>query len=486
MISKKLPPDPRRRLLSKSNLKKIRADLSRAQIMQPTNRELAVLVTLGLFIVAGLTQRDLRKAFYSVLRAAVHWKVLPYLLGYLLVVIGLSQILEERNIWSWDQSATLILWIMFTGFPIVSSFDEVGKNENLFQDHFRSVIGLSAIVSVVLELRSFSLPIEFVLLVLLIFAALSEAFTTSYAQRYENLPAGCWNRVILVIFAAMLINSLLWLVRSATMMDVIDTLSSFATSVVWTLGSLAVLWTMSVVSTYELAFGRIDWAARGVDRDMRASKWALFLGIRFDLQTLTKFVIDWPEKMVAATTFSDARHIVEEFRQTVKSKRRERDRYRSKLIANAGAGGADEFGYCLDLREFKETMRMLDRLWTFHSGQYHAEMRFRPDVVDMLAHGWGSDELPFPYGIEQVIGDDGQSFYAYRQTVGGWYFGVAGKVHGDKVPDEYYYDGAIPPQPLESDCWDIKRGGQNSRHWGLNFWDPEMLSTNKPYQDFER
>ena len=135
-----------------------------------------------------------------------------------------------------------------------------------------------------------------------------------------------------------------------------------------------------------------------------------------------------------------------------------------RLIENAGRVGADELGRQFDQREHAETQAALRRLAISQMGHYrNGGKRYREDLLLMLKPGFTRDGLPLPHGIVMYVAADGQSWYAERQTITGYWFAI-GAV--GPPPDQWLFDGSQSPSGFPDDVtWDHWGGGLRSLHW---------------------
>ena len=135
-----------------------------------------------------------------------------------------------------------------------------------------------------------------------------------------------------------------------------------------------------------------------------------------------------------------------------------------RLANNAGAVGTDSFGQQLDQREHAETREALQWLFTCHLGHYPREgNRYFAGlevIIDGLSVKYG---LPHPNNIEMHISDDGQSWYAARQTVTGHWFAIGA---AGPPTDQWFYDGPTAPTSFPDESgWDQWVPDSNSPNW---------------------
>jgi hypothetical protein len=108
-----------------------------------------------------------------------------------------------------------------------------------------------------------------------------------------------------------------------------------------------------------------------------------------------------------------------------------------------GSDEVDERGRRRDRREFDQTCSALRFLSAAHMGRYSPETGYQRRVLDLLTTMAPLKQLKPAPGITMHISDDNQAWWAWRQTITGWVFGVAG-VGGP--PSDLFFDGpALPP-----------------------------------------
>jgi hypothetical protein len=78
--------------------------------------------------------------------------------------------------------------------------------------------------------------------------------------------------------------------------------------------------------------------------------------------------------------------------------------------------------------------------------------RYRADLLSFVLDGYAARHLPSPHGVEMRVSDDGQKWFAWRRTVGGWVFAIGA---AGPPPDQWEYDGPEPPTgfPGEDPAW---------------------------------
>jgi hypothetical protein len=214
---------------------------------------------------------------------------------------------------------------------------------------------------------------------------------------------------------------------------------------VWlTIGVLPFIYVMGLLAAYELAFLRIGWKSKTRRWVRMRQKAALLTSFHMKATEIGALGGAWQFKLDEATSFSAARRVVAEFRRAQEDAAREAHEKEERLVRHAGGDGVDEDGRRLDRREFDATTHALRWVGTCHMGWYRnndAE-RYRADLLSFVLDGYAGRQLPSPHGVEMRVSDDGQKWFAWRRTVGGWVFAIGAA--GPPL-DQWEYDGPEPP-----------------------------------------
>jgi hypothetical protein len=136
------------------------------------------------------------------------------------------------------------------------------------------------------------------------------------------------------------------------------------------------------------------------------------------------------------------------------------------MVRYVGVPGTDDEGRRLDRREFNETTAALRWLATCQMGWHRNRGgRYRPDMLGILNHDFKSHGLPEEHGITMHVSKDGQSWWAWRQTITGWCFAIGA---AGPPPDQWEFDGPEPPHafPGKDKRWgDTRFSLPSNRNW---------------------
>lgn len=424
------------------------------------NREWASIILLALLLLIGMFNPSVRLSLVSVLKLVANRHIIVVVATYISLLVGISVVIVRTGFWNWDRWPNLVLWSLFAGFPVVFSVTEAGKQEGLFRSKAMDAIGLSAFVGLIAEVHSFPLAIELTLPILTILF-----WFGGYGSQQPLQNRSCFRVALLVTAVVIIGNSAWWIVAKSDFTWAKEQAMSFVVVMVWTCATLLFLFIFSVYAVYQIAFLSFGFSRVAPSISMWKAKLAVVSGIGLDIELAHKFKPYWAGRVLKASSFSTARSRIEEFKYEMYSRSEQQRREELKLMHNAGIEGVDDSGRQLDKREFKETIEVLDWLWTCHAGRYSKSNRYEKETLDIVALG-GFKGLPDEHGINMKISDDGLLWYAHRQTIGGWYFAVGSNGPRSMPGNKWYYDGPVSPLKWPSaDEWDIVPGETYSGNW---------------------
>lgn len=247
--------------------------------------------------------------------------------------------------------------------------------------------------------------------------------------------------LLVAIGAALITFSTVQIIRQWDTLDLRLLALEFALPVWLTAGVLPFIYAMAFYGAYETAFLRVNHAVGNRQGQVRA-RLAALLTFRLHLRDADALSFYWARQAGEATSLSEARQVLREFRRSCREAEQEQEEARLRLVRNAGLQGTDDDGRQLDQREFEETKRALRWLATCQMGWYRNRGgRYRSELLDMLGD-FTNHGLPTEHGIELHVAPDGQQWWAGRRTITGWYFAIGA---AGPPPDQWEYDGEVPP-----------------------------------------
>ncbi|HEX8080339.1 MAG TPA: hypothetical protein VF557_09025 [Jatrophihabitans sp.] len=272
-------------------------------------REWATLFWLAVLLVFCLTHSELRQSLGNILKQLGNSKLLVPLLTYMVIIAGLTWVVDRLGYWDPSLIGAVGFWFFFTGFGLfIQSMDAIQK-PGFFRKRIVELIGAGAFFEFFLNIRTFSIPVEIVLQLGLAVLVMLQVVS---ASKDEFKPV---HRAINVV----LLGVLLWLVVATALylashwheLNPHDVVASFLVPVWLTVAALPYLYLVALVGTYESVFLRMRSQV-----DTPAS-WAAKLGVIVQLRghprRLSEFRGMWPRRAGEAASFRGAQQVVRDY-----------------------------------------------------------------------------------------------------------------------------------------------------------------------------
>lgn len=411
------------------------------------NRELATLIIAGAIAFSigfyATRNRSFRASLKGVIDALFAIKVLIPVLALAGWVLGLVLLAKRVNLWDDGLIFPAVLWTITVGLGLIYKLASRRANEPFFRPTLRRAFRVTVFVEVMIGLFAYSLGLELVLLVVASFLGMLSVVAHS-DEKYEPSRKAI-DGLLGLIGLAFIALTVISLISDWDQLDKGHLLRQLALPLWLTVGVIPYLYALAVWVGYEQAFMRIDLASE--DRKARLRAKAAFVAA-FHGRAAQANAFSGAFEMVEAGSLFSAWRVARKYLHREDERAQEKREEADRLERFAGIDGTDEEGRPLDRREFKETRDALLSLGTAHMGWYDRKNRYRPDLLEFFT----LRNLPEDHGVEMVLSEDGQSWFAWRRTVTGWCFGIGS---AGPPPDQWVYDGPEPPTgfPGVDPCW---------------------------------
>lgn len=411
-------------------------------------RELATVIWLVGLLALGLSRPSLRRSLVDIVKAfAKAAIVVPFAL-YIALLAAAVYLAYGMGLWTPKLLAPTVFWFFLSGLVLLFGFTDAGKQDRFFRTILKRVVGAGAFLEFLVSVKTFHIVFELalqplvVLLVLLAQVAGSKPDQRPVKRLAESLLGAIGITLITLTIRSVIVER-----------DTFDfglQLRQLVLPLWLTLVSLPFMYLLALYAEHEQAFIRMRFGS-GQSRLTWRARLAVMIGLRGRL-TDVHALARGPAKQVGRERgYRAAREQVRAFRRGLADARVAEQEAADRLVRYAGVSGVDEQGRQLDRREFEGTCKALEWLCNCHWGWYPRQNRYRDDLLDKLGdferHG-----LFEPHGIVMHVPKDGQAWYAYRRTVGGWVFAIGA---AGPPTDQWKFDGPEPPNglPGEDPAW---------------------------------
>jgi len=270
----------------------------------PNDRQLAVLIWLGVTLILMLLNHDLRGSLRSVARAVLARKVAIVFAIMTLWVVG--ELLIARRLSWWDASMTTstVFWFVGSGFVLFINTPQSAEEEHFFRRSFLTTIKFSVFLGVFMNLFVLNLPAELFLQIALFFLFAMSA-VASHKDEFKQVKK-LIDALIAITLAGLVTYEITSIATKLSTLSHSGLAWQFFLPVWLALGLLPFIYIAGVYSEYELAFLRTEWTTgRRWGR-----RWALITSFGLKAHKLHAFMKSSAYRLSSASSFTDARRTI--------------------------------------------------------------------------------------------------------------------------------------------------------------------------------
>ena len=252
------------------------------------SREIATVFWLFVLLLWSLTKENIRYYIIEIVKILLRWKLLLPLVGMFVYTGVWVLLLTKAGLWQWSQLKDTLLWALGSAGVLLFRANEAGDNEKFFLKAVRENIGVAALLEFVLNLYTFALWIEMVLIPFVGLLGLVEAYTRirrdKDLDRVHRFVSGLLGFIGFVILALTLRE----VIHHWSSLATLQTLADYLLPFVLTVGLLPYIYVFALLIQYETLFVRVDILTE--DKALsRYVKWKIFLACNLHLCRLHRF-----------------------------------------------------------------------------------------------------------------------------------------------------------------------------------------------------
>ncbi len=414
------------------------------------------MIALALVSLRRSGRRGLLRSVSDIVSTLAKPKLLIPTLLYVVAVLGMLIPASRFGLWEPSRWKTTVIWLLVSGLGLLFSLNQAIEDATFFRRTVLRTLGVVGIVEFIANLESFALWVEIPGQLL----AVTAITTTSLAE--ASAPRQIASTYLGIYGLCALAWGAWHLIGEWPQADHGVLIKEFLMPIWLAPVALLMVYAYAVLAAYESTFIRMRIIKEG--GSLARQHLALVLRTGIWLPHLRLVRGQGAHRIARTDGFREAWTAIGQIRQEHREHAEAETATKRCLIENAGRVGADEFGRQFDRREHTETQAALRRLAISQMGHYrNGGEKYRGDLLPMLKPGFMRDGLPLPHGIVMYVAADGQSWYAERQTITGYWFAI-GAV--GPPPDQWLFDGSERPSGFPDEVeWDHWGGGQRSLNW---------------------
>ncbi|MFZ6045688.1 hypothetical protein ACFW0H_06140 [Pseudomonas sp. CR3202] len=282
--------------------------------MELSNRETAAALWLSLLFLYTLKEEKVRRAILSLL-SCFFQKWIVIILSSATLWVSLSVLaLHTLSLWATDNLKTTLIWGVAFALTSIMDINRVDKESTYFKQTIKDTINVTALVTFIAEMHSYSLIAELIIFPILATVSMMQAMS-SRKEEHKKVHKLC-NFILLIAGAAFIYHSIAVALEDPDKFATVSNLREFSTPIILTLTFLPFIYLFSVLVAYDRIFAGFNWRFEK-DADLRRyAKIEAALRFGFNLPLLRRWVRDLNLKR--PTTREDIHHSI----RTVKARRR--------------------------------------------------------------------------------------------------------------------------------------------------------------------
>jgi hypothetical protein len=350
----------------------------------------------------------------------------------------------------------------------ISKSTSIKSEATFIQKVIHSAIGIEAILFFYINIVTLSLLWEIPLQMIVFIFVMLNVFSS---QKKEYNPVKKLTDMVLAIIGiSLIVYSTYTLINAPNYL--VKAFHPFVLSIVLPILIIPFIYVFSVYAYYESLFDRIK-RLQQYNPLKHSVKLAIIFSLRFRTLYISEFTGKWIIDLFTLTSFSSSMSYMSKFRQDVRIRYSAEKIRIAKLKKYIDNDGVDKNGIRLDRREFNATKIILNDLYYLEMGQnrnkhHHYIENAVDDNLTLLRYSKTAKELPDEHGIHLIISNDKMKYYAWRQTISGWCFGIGGT---ENIDDKWHFEGDSSPKsfPCGADKrWIIVSENFDSLEWSVD------------------
>lgn len=279
-----------------------------------TNRDIALLVWLGVLLIGALIYRPSREGIGSILKHLLFSKLGVALLVLIAYEALIVFIFDKVGLWHWWMLKDALFWLF--GPAVIVFFNAANATEE--KHYFRKValdgLKFAAILTFILNLYVFNLVVELILVPVLAFIAALGAVAASQSEFKQVSSFINW--VMIAFGIAFIVYAIVGITTNFNGFATLKNLEDFLTPIVLTLTLLPLAYLLGLYSVYESLFIRVTF--RITDKQLaRYAKRQIMAACRFRVSRVGKFSKDFFYKMGSADSRGDVAEVIRSFREHI-------------------------------------------------------------------------------------------------------------------------------------------------------------------------
>jgi len=220
-----------------------------------TNRELAIIFWVGILLIVLLIKKQIRTSIFSVIKSLLDPKILAYFLSFLVYLSVFLYLFYDLGYWTLSNLKDSIIWFIFSGLPIGFIVATDKMKNGFWKSLIMKNLKLTVLVEYIVNLFTFSLLFELIIVPIVTFIALLNTFSKHYKEHkdVEKLT----NSILVVIGLFVLFYTIDRAITEYNSVGNLDVLKNFLFPIIYSFISIPYMYIFTLYVEYEKIFLRL-------------------------------------------------------------------------------------------------------------------------------------------------------------------------------------------------------------------------------------
>lgn len=282
-------------------------------------REIALIIFIVIFLVVILLIRKVRKSLKPILKIICSKKLIfPFVFLYIYLFITVI-LLKKYNFWNFELLKDTLIWVLFSSTAFMFASVDDGSNESLFKKLIKANIKFIIIYEFLLNLYTFPLIIELILVLVFIISTLRE-LDLNQLKKMQSEKRGT-SFIPITIGFIIIAFSVYSIVSNFKNFFTVDTVRSLLLAPVLLVLSFPYFYFLTVYSVYERLFLRVELGIKRDKKICRLAKRRIFYLFKLNLQKLEKALNQNVFNLMSLRSYSDIEEMISVYKREIFNKK---------------------------------------------------------------------------------------------------------------------------------------------------------------------
>ncbi|HFF8950278.1 hypothetical protein V6301_11150 [Serratia marcescens] len=255
--------------------------------MDINNREIATIIWFSITFTFLMTKKEIRLFFPQLFQILMNKQVIIVFSASIIWATIFIVALREVGLWSSDNLKTTLVWGITFAFATLFDMKKIEKDNNYFKEQIKSTLKITAILTFILELQSFSLIAE--LIIIPIIFMISAMIVVGEKNEKNKSTTTFLKYILSFIVIIYFIHSLYVSLTSFSETFTKKNLTEFLTPIILSLTYLPFVYILHIYQRYEMEFIGLKFRIDNESLYKKAKLMSL-LNFRSDIDGLHRWV----------------------------------------------------------------------------------------------------------------------------------------------------------------------------------------------------